>query len=329
MDELRGTLAAAGRAMADWFFGRGGDGAIGQLPPDQKLLLSLAVVGGLAALRFALLRLVLPGVHDRHARYRWRRTTQYIFAAMGVFLVLELWFPHFENLATYLGLLSAGIAVALRDPIANVVGWAYLVWRRPFAIGDRIQIGETAGDVVDMRFFEFSLNEIGNWVHADQSTGRVIHVPNQKVFTLPLANYTRGFEFLWNELRVPLTLDSDWEAAQAVLKAIAYEQAAEVLQDAQSFLDRGSPDDYLIYYRTLTPAVYTALEDRGIVLTVRHLVHPRRRRGATHAMWQAILRAFADRDDFQLAWPTQRIEIAQGRSSAAQPRQGDPGEDGA
>ena len=50
-----------------------------------------------------------------------------------------------------------------------------------------------AGDVIDIRIFQFSMVEIGNWVDADQSTGRIVHVPNSKVLREHLANYHFGF----------------------------------------------------------------------------------------------------------------------------------------
>jgi small-conductance mechanosensitive channel len=77
-------------------------------------------------------------------------------------------------MSTFLGLVAAGIAVALKDPLTNLAGWLFILWRRPFTAGDRVQIGEHKGDVIDLRLFRFTLLEIGNWVHADQSTGRLL-----------------------------------------------------------------------------------------------------------------------------------------------------------
>jgi len=90
-------------------------------------------------------------------------------------------------------LLSAGIAIALKDVFVNLAGFIFIMWRQPLEVGHRIQIGEVAGDVVDIRPFQFTILEIGNWVDADQSTGRMIHIPNGKIFTENLANYHFGF----------------------------------------------------------------------------------------------------------------------------------------
>lgn len=79
--------------------------------------------------------------------------------------------------------------------LVSSVLWLFILWRRPFELGDRIQIGEDAGDVIDSRIFQFTILEIGNWVAADQSTGRLIHIPNQSVFTTPLANHA-----LWERI---------------------------------------------------------------------------------------------------------------------------------
>ena len=78
----------------------------------------------------------------------------------------------------------------------NLVGWQYIVWKKPFDVGDRIEIGQNSGDVIDITPFNFTVMEIGNWVNADESTGRIIHVPNGQVFTQPLANYGKGFQFI-------------------------------------------------------------------------------------------------------------------------------------
>jgi small-conductance mechanosensitive channel len=129
---------------------------------------------------------------------------------LGVSLLAWIWVEELLSLSTFLGLVSAGLAIALREPLINLMGWAFIVWRRPFEMGDRIEIGGQAGDVIDMRVFQFTLLEIGNWVDADQSTGRAIHVPNGKVFSESLANYSKGLAYIWNEIPVRVTFESDW-----------------------------------------------------------------------------------------------------------------------
>ena len=150
--------------------------------------------------------------------------------------------------------------------MANLVGWAFILWRRPFEVGDRIQIGDTAGDVIDLRIFQFTLLEIGNWVDADQSTGRVIHVNNGQVFTLSVANFSKGFEYIWNEVPVLVTFESNWEKAKGILGAIAAKHGEDLSTAAEEKL-RQAARKFMIFYSKLTPTVYTSVRDCGVLLT--------------------------------------------------------------
>jgi small-conductance mechanosensitive channel len=272
----------------------------------QRLLATLATILAVILIRALTLRVVNRRVDDARALYRWRKTVSYVAFGVALTIAMRVWFPGLQGVSTFLGLLSAGLAIALRDPIVNLVGWAFILWRKPFEVGDRIQIGNHAGDVIDVRIFQFTLMEIGNWVDADQSTGRVIHVPNGKVFTETTANYTKGFQHIWNEIPVLVTFESDWEKAKAILTAIANRCAENLGTTAQHRL-RKAAQKYMIFYSKLTPVVYTSVMDCGVLLTIRYLTAPRHRRGSSEAIWEEILREFARCDDIDFAYPTQRF----------------------
>ncbi len=240
------------------------------------------------------------------SRYQWRKIISTIIAILGIIIVGRLWYEGVQSIATYLGLLSAGIAIALKDLIANFAGWIYIISRKPFEVGDRIQIGNLAGDVIDLSLFEFSLLEIGNWVDADQSTGRIIHIPNGKIFTLDLANYDKGFKYIWNEIRVVITFESNWQKAKKILLKIANNKSENITTPVERQIKRAARK-FLIYYKHLTPIVYTDVKDHGIQLTIRHLCETRKRRGYTEAIWEDILKEFAKQKDIELAYPTTRF----------------------
>jgi small-conductance mechanosensitive channel len=224
----------------------------------------------------------------------------------GLFVLVRVWFVEFRALATFFGLIGAGLAIALRDPVVNLGGWIFIVWRRPFAPGDRVEVLDRVGDVIDLRLFQFTLLEVGTKTGASQSTGRIIHVPNGVVFQNPLVNYTRGFHYVWNELGVVVTFESNWRAAKEMMLQIAEANAEALGEDAERRLRRAA-QEYMISYSKLTPTVYTSVQDHGIQLTMRYLSDPRRLRGSEMLMWEAILDAFADRDDIDFAYPTTRF----------------------
>lgn len=278
------------------------------LGPDTqaKIIVSLVAVLLLVFARRGLLVLVDRRVQDSRARYQWSKTSSRVVFVVGLLVVAQVWFTAIRSFGTFLGLLSAGVAIALKDVVADLAGWVFILWRRPFELGDRIQIGDNAGDVVDIRIFAFTIMEIGNWVDADQSTGRMIHVPNALVFTQPQANYTASFPFIWNELPVLLTFESDWEKAKGILEEIAGAEGREVSEEAERTL-RQTSKRFLIQYQKLTPVVYTSVKDSGILLTVRYLTRPRERRGTTQALWERILRALSSEQGIDFAYPTQRM----------------------
>lgn len=270
-----------------------------------RLITSALVILALFILRLVIVRIVTQQSDDARVRYNWRKGTTYILFLLGFLILGRTWLSGFASLTTYFGLLSAGLAIALRDPIVNLVAWAFIMWRRPFTVGDRIEIGTYRGDVIDLRIFQFTLMEIGNWVDADQSTGRVIRIPNGKIFTEMLANYSKGFRYIWNEIPVLITFESDWETAKKLLHVIAERHAAHLTEKAAREVREASAR-LMIYYTTLTPIVYTSVKDSGVLLTIRYLCAPRERRGTEQAVWEDILREFATHDKIDLAYPTVR-----------------------
>lgn len=273
---------------------------------QTRLISSLIIIVLLWLLRLLIVQLIDRRITDIRVRYRWRKQSTYWTVFLSVVLVSPLWLAGLQSLVTFLGLISAGLVIALQAPLTDLGGWLFILWRRPFEVGDRIQIGEHAGDVVDVRIFQFTLLEIGNWVQADQSTGRILHIPNKKIFSETLANYNKGLGYIWHEIEVLVTFESDWQKAKAILEEIANRNAANLSQDAAERL-RLAARRFLIVYPTLTPIVYTKVKASGIELALRYLTDPQRRRSTEQIIWEDILKAFDEHSDIEFAYPTQRF----------------------
>ncbi len=284
---------------------------------QYKLILSVVVILTLWVLRSVVLRIVFSRVTDPKERYFWRNGVKNTSLVILVIVIGSIWINQMGSLATFLGLVTAGIAIALADPLINLAGWLFILIRRPFAIGDRVEIGNFAGDVIDIRYFQFTINEIGNWVDADQSTGRIIHIPNGKVFREPQANYAQGFEHIWDEIGVMVTFESNWEKAKTILQETVNKHVEVLNREAQTKLIEASKK-YMIFYKTLSPIVYTSVKDSGVMLTMRYLVAHKKRRTVAHLIWEDILQNFAEHDDIDFAYPTQRIyyNLKEGKDGA-------------
>jgi small-conductance mechanosensitive channel len=273
---------------------------------QSMVLISIVTIFIVLVLRQLILRIISKKFEDVRVLYRWRKSSAYIAFFFVVLVLGRIWFEGFQSIATFLGLVSAGVAIALKDLFMNLAGWIFIIWRRPFEVGDRIQIGNQAGDVIDIRIFQFTLMEIGNWVDADQSTGRVIHIPNGKIFTEPQANYHKGFQYIWNEIPVLVTFESNWEKAKAILQEIGVKNAEHLSPHAEERI-REASRKLMIFYTKLSPTVYTTVKDCGVLLTIRYICEPRRRRDSQQAIWEDILKEFARYDDIDFAYPTQRF----------------------
>lgn len=271
-----------------------------------ELALSLAILLGMLLLRWLLVKLVDRTNVEVRVRYRWRKSTVYLVGGLGLILLGFVWFERFQSISTFLGLVSAGLAIALKDFVTAVAGWLFLLIRKPFDTGDRIEIKDFRGDVIDIRIFKFTLMEIGRWVDADQSTGRIVHLPNSLVITEAITNYTRGFPYVWNEIKVEVTFESDWRRAKEIMTEIAEAETGQFTEEARQELRRVGTR-YLLHFTHLTPIVYTRIVASGVLLTIRHICPPRRRRGVEQAIAEAVLDRFADEPRIDLAYPTTRI----------------------
>ncbi|MCB1307871.1 MAG: mechanosensitive ion channel [Leptospiraceae bacterium] len=272
----------------------------------MQFIYSAGAILFLLIIRWIILQILFRRVTDTRLRYNWTRFSAHGVAILSLIVLGQIWIEHFSTLVTYLGLVSAGVAIALGDLLKNLAGWLFIIWRRPFTLGDRIEMGQHAGDVIDIRLFQFTILEVGNWVKADQSTGRIIHIPNGKIFSEHLSNYFRGFAFIWSELPITITFESNWRKAKSLLQKVVDENTEHLTDVAQERI-REASQRFMIYYTKLTPIVYTSVLDNGVCLTLRYLTEPRRRRLSDEKIWEAVLTVFAAEDDIDFAYPTTRF----------------------
>jgi len=265
----------------------------------------LIVVGGYLAI-FVLVHIINRRIKDLKLRHSVRKYVVYVLNILIVLYVVFLWVQNISSLTIFLSVISAGIALALQEVILSMAGWLLILVRRPFQVGDRIELGGVKGDVIDIRLFQTTLLEIGNWVEADQSTGRIVHVPNSAVFKQENFNYSRGFEFIWNELKILITFESDWKRAEKIMLKHGDEEAEEREKVVRSKINRMTKR-YMIHYGQLTPIVYINIKDSGVELTLRYLTEARKRRTTQDALCRAILDDFEKEENVSLAYPTYRI----------------------
>jgi len=251
-------------------------------------------------------RVLYSKIKDNKTYYNTRKKVYYVFTTIFIIYCIFLWSDSMLSLSTYFGLLSAGIAITLKDIFSNTAAWLFIILRKPFEVGDRIFINEQKGDVIDIRMFQFTLIEVTSYEAGEQSTGRIIDIPNNYIFTNASVNYSKAFKFIWNEIKVLITFESDWKKAKEILTDIVNENTIHLSKEAAHGI-REAERKYRIHYDKLTPIVYTNVRECGVELTLRYLCEPRQIRTSVNDIWEDVLEKFALEENIDLAYPTVRI----------------------
>lgn len=286
-----------------------------------RILFTLGLTLALVLANRFLVRLLNARLDDANRRHVFRKITNYTTAAIIVIAILFIWVQNLTFLTAVIGFIAAGLAIALRDVLMSLFGWVKIISAQPFGIGDRIQINEIEGDIIDISPLHTVLLEIGNWVAASQSTGRIVYIPNFLIFQQPVYNSTLGFPYLWDEFSVEVTFESDFDQAEDLLKEPIQEEIGINYKRARQDIRKLS-NRYAIQYENLSPRVYTAVKDSGVELTLRYLTRSRGRREIKSRLSNKILTLLRDHPDVELAYPTYRIfrrEVEQGDQSPSDP----------
>jgi small-conductance mechanosensitive channel len=293
----------------------------------QKVLVFIAF----ALLLYLLVRIVrqqitrnIDDVNRRHILKKW---TGYAYIALLLAIAIAIFADFLAGLGTILALLVAGIAVSLQDVLKSFVGWLYLSSRSGIEIGSRIEVSGVSGDIIDIGVLKTTMLEVGGeMVYGRQSTGRLVTVPNYRMLADLVVISGARSPFVWQEVRVLVTFQSDIQRAEAIMREAGDELHAEVGADLErgfDYLERR----YAFKYGTLTPIVYVTLGQYGTELVLRFLVHVRRRRGSVDRVSRRVHAAFAGEPGVELAYPTYRIHAPGDGGDDGDP--GSAGRDGA
>lgn len=264
---------------------------------EGKIAGSLALVLLLYSLRILLNRVINRKVDDLRKRYVWRQIINYVFLFAALVLLVRLWFAWFQSIFTLLSVIAAATVIVSKELILNYIGYGVIIWRGLFNVGDRIQIGQYAGDVMEIGPVYIAIAEIGNWVHGDDTTGRTLKLPNSMVLTQAVANYSHGFPVIWNELTLELQAASNLAKAKEIALKIA--RAYSYQFTAKDFQQIREVHEDIMFTRS-EPAVYLGWKDGKITLTMRYACKFHKRRQTEQQIWDNLLEQLLSHDDIQL-----------------------------
>ena len=203
-------------------------------------------------------------------------------------ILLTIWYNS-KDILTFLGLFSAGLAFALRDVVANFLGWTVINSKKVFKVGDRIKIEDKVGDVLKIDWFHTTILESKKeHSYYGQSTGRYIHIPNVKILTQDVVNENTTFPYTWNEIPFSISIESDWKKSKEIIQQAADKILGNKVAEVTEALKDASKE-YPIYYKNLGHTIYTSMDKDTITLTLRFMCKSKNFRNIEHSIVEYYL----------------------------------------
>ena len=203
-----------------------------------KLSLSLAVVIAILIVYRGFRSTIKLRIEDPTRLQSMRVAVRNALAVAGFLIIVLIWLPRGNTLLPSLGILAAGLAIASQEMIGSLAAGVNIWVSNIYRVGDRVRVGDVIGDVMDISLLRTTVMEVGEWVKADQYTGRVVTVANRVVWVNPVYNFTQHWGYLWDEITLPITYESDWQRAAEIMLELGQTYTKELQAYAEAKLSK-------------------------------------------------------------------------------------------
>lgn len=235
-------------------------------------------------------------IENASVRYKAQKGVEIIgYILISLLILMAFTVENIKDYTIIIGLFTAGITFTLQELILSIAGSFYIFFVKVYKPGDRIEINGIKGDVIDIDSIYTTLMEIGEWVSSDNYSGRIVKISNAFVFKGPIKNYSMDFPFVWDELNILITYDSD----VALAKKLVLEKATDHLSGyTGTSLAKWEEmvEHYYIENANIAPSLALCPTDNWIALNLRYIADYKLRRITKHELFQQILQAFLATD---------------------------------
>jgi len=273
---------------------------------------SLVLAASYLVFSILLGQVVVRRIQDQKTRYTARKVLSILSIVVILVASLRIWITDTSSLIVSYGIIGAALAFAVQDVFKNFVGGILIIVSGYFRVGDRISIGDHIGDVMDIGIMNTTMMEIRGWVKGDQPSGRLVVVPNAQVINHVFFNYTRDHSFVWDEIPIPLTYDSDWRKARGIILSILKHETDTMTGQAEAEIERIG-EKYFLPRKVVEPSVYLSLTDNWILLDARYVADTRTRRILRSRLSELILAALEKEETITIASETMTVTTIPGQ----------------
>ncbi|MFB6130042.1 MAG: mechanosensitive ion channel family protein [Salinigranum sp.] len=272
-----------------------------------KLLFAAGVTSGFYGAYALVSRFLVARSANKRRAHDVRNVLRLVVGTLALVSVLGVLTEQWVGVLVSFGVVGFGITFALQQPLLSFLGWVYIMIKRPYAVGDRVAIEGSKGDVIEVDFLVTTLWEVdGDLVTTNQPSGRVVTVPNSVVLSSQVVNYSTLVDTVWNELAVQVAYETDLQFASETMIDVATdllgdEMSRQIARYRQQLAE--TPVELDVQD---PPTVNVVQKDTWVELRLRYLTHPRRGQRAKNELYRRVLAAFNDHPD--------RVKFPVGRS---------------
>jgi small-conductance mechanosensitive channel len=208
--------------------------------------------------------------------------------AMGVIAILFLIFGLPSQATTILGLVGAGLTVAMKDFIMAFLGWFSLMGKNGIHVGDWVEINGVAGEVVEIGLLKTVILETGNWTDAGHPTGRKVSFMNNFAIEGHFFNFTTSGQWMWDELKVTIPANQD---PYAVIDGIRKLVAKETETDAHKAEEEWqlTTNRYRAKTFSAAPALNVLPSGDAVEVQVRYITRAYERHEMRRRLYEAVV----------------------------------------
>ena len=245
----------------------------------HRVLRGAAMIIVLLAISSAVSIYAISAVLDASTRYTLRRIKRLVVFLLVILIGVSVFFVNWYTALISVGVVSVVVGLAVQTPMTSFVGWIYILVRQPYRVGDRIQLDDATGDVIDVGYIDTTLWEFGGkYITGDHPSGRIIKFPNSKVLNSIIYNYSWPlFPYIWNEIKFQVAYGSDLEFVSETMRRIAEEELGEAMAERvrtfRNLLARTPVDELQV--KEHPRVIFRVSENTWLEAIVRYLVSPR------------------------------------------------------
>jgi small-conductance mechanosensitive channel len=268
-----------------------------------SIILSLAIPLGAWIIYQISKRIIKRRIKDVTHRHSLRALVRNFLLVTAIIMIMLVWLRPQQNLTIVIGLAVAGIIFASQSTISSFSGYLLIISSNIYGIGDRVSIDNVTGDVMDIGFLRTTIMEVGQWVKADQYTGRIVTISNKALFDNPVFNFTRHWGYLWDEITIPVTYTSDWRQTADIMLNLGNKYTEQLQEDAEEKLTR-LLDRFPLKQTKVEPSIYFVMTDNWIEITLRFVVDAQERRKVKAQLNRELMQQFEGEENITIASAT-------------------------